>query len=169
MKELVWVCGIIPEDVNNEIKEICLKENEDLNLSERFFRFNLHISLKRTFYTEEFDQIKDDLKELLSAYKRIDCGNTYLVRNSDMLWLRISEETEIRKIHNEIDKLLSDKYRIMIDTFDKTYVPHITIFHKGDIQNLNKMYQRLSEKLESKKIMIDRFVVGSKSSGNFFF
>ena len=96
MKEFVWVCGIIPEDVNNEIKEICLKENEDLSLSERFFRFNLHISLKRTFYTEEFDQVKDDLKELLSAYKRIDCGNTYLVKNSDMLWLRISDATTIQ-------------------------------------------------------------------------
>ena len=161
MKEMTSVVGIIDENINEEIKEICLKENEDLHLSERFFNFPLHISLKRTFQTDCYDDVKKDLDELLN--KEIYCGKTYLVKNKDMLWLRVDHEKEILKLHNDIDELLLNKYGIEIDTFDKNYVPHITIFHKGLKENLDIMYDRLGDVLNGKEITIRKYMIGTKN------
>ena len=154
MKELIWVCGIIPEDINEEINEVCLEENRDLHLSERFFRFHLHISMKRTFQCDDFLSMKEDLKELLINNKEIYCGHTHLIKNKDMLWLCLDEDKRLKEVHKQIDELLFDRYKVPIDTFDKNYLPHITIFHKGDPKNLDTMYERLSVSLPSKQISI---------------
>ena len=169
MKELIWICGIIPEDVNEEIKEICLKENEDLQLSERFFRFHLHVSMKRTFLCEHFDEMKDDMKKLLKDKGEIYCGHTHLMKNRDMLWLYMDEDERLKEVHSQIDEFLMEKYSVPIDTFDKNYFPHITIFHKGDPENLVKMYERLLIKLPGKPVTIRKYAIGSKIRGNEFF
>ena len=169
MKELMWITGIIDKETNEEIRRICLKENEDLHLSERFFRSDLHISLKRTFYTEQYEKIADDIKEMLRGHKPIDCGYSKLMKVKDMLWLYPDKNDELVRIHNEIDLFLYEKYKIPIDTFDRQYFPHITIFHKGETKNLLKMYDRLQISLERKPITIDRFAIGTKTRGSDFF
>ncbi|MBR3251346.1 MAG: hypothetical protein IKF80_06530, partial [Erysipelotrichaceae bacterium] len=96
MKEFIWVRGLIPEDIDQQIKEICLKENEDLQLSERFFKTNLHISMKRTFHCDDFENMKEDLKQLLRNEKQIYCGNTHLFKVKDMLWLTVDKDEKIK-------------------------------------------------------------------------
>ena len=169
MDELFWVVGMIPDDINDQIKEICLKENEDLRLSERFFKNSLHISMKRTFHCEYFEKMKEDLKHLLTSKGEIYCGHTHLIKIKDMLWLTLDEDEKIRKVHQKIDELLQNRYNVPIDTFDKNYLPHITIFHKGDPDNLLKMHERLLEKLPNKEIKISRYAIGSKIRENDIF
>ena len=169
MKEFISICGIIPEDINEKIKEICLKENEDLKLSERFFRFNLHISMKRTFLCDEFEKMKDDVRQVLIKEGKIFCGNTHLKRNRDMLWLIMDDDVKLRKVHDQLDKLLNDKYGVPIDTFDRIYLPHITIFHKGDPENMDVMENRLSLSLPSFPVSINSYAIGTKIKGYEFF
>ena len=169
MNEFIWICGIVPDDINHQIRQICLKENKELHLSERFFRTNLHISMKRTFHCEEFENMKEDLKQLLTDEKAIYCGYTHLIKVKDMLWLTMDEDARIRQVHQRIDELLKNKYSVPIDTFDKNYLPHITIFHKGDPQNLIRMYEKLLDVLPSKPINISRYAIGSKIKGNDIF
>ncbi|MBO7676852.1 MAG: 2'-5' RNA ligase family protein [Erysipelotrichaceae bacterium] len=168
MKQLIWVCGIIPEDINEQIRQICLKQNIDLHLSERFFRFPLHISMKRTFKCDQFEPMKNDLKKLLIESGKIDCGNTNLIKNKDMLWLCPDKTERIKEVHHEIDILLKDRYNVEIDTFDKNYLPHITIFHKGDPKNMDEMLRRLELSLPSFPVSISRYAIGSKEFGNEF-
>ena len=169
MKELIWLCGIIPEEINEEIRKICLKENLDLHLSERFFRFNLHVSMKRTFCCEQFAEMKEDIRKLLIAQGEIYCGHTQLLRNKDMLWLTMDQDERLKEVHHLIDSFLFEKYNVEIDTFDKNYLPHITIFHKGEFQNLITMQERLELILPSYPISISRYAIGSKIRGNEFF
>ena len=169
MKEFIWVCGLIPEDIDQQIKEICLKENEDLQLSERFFKTNLHISMKRTFHCDDFENMKEDLKQLLRNEKQIYCGNTHLFKVKDMLWLTVDKDEKIKQVHKKIDEMLEKRYDVPIDTFDKNYLAHITIFHKGDPLNLIEMHERLLERLPSFPIVISRYAIGSKTRENDIF
>ncbi len=169
MKEFISICGIIPEDINEKIKEICLKENEDLKLSDRFFRFQLHVSMKRTFLCSEFEEMKADVKSFLVNEGKICCGYSHLIRNKDMLWLILNDDKKLKEVHSGLDRLLLDKYGVPIDTFDKHYLPHVTIFHKGDPENMNIMEERLYSSLPSFPVTIESYAIGTKIKGYEFF
>ena len=49
-KQLMWTSATLKQEDINFIKKICIDNTNDLRLSDRFFRFPLHISLKRTYY-----------------------------------------------------------------------------------------------------------------------
>ena len=163
MKDYISLVGLILEDTNNDIKTICLRNNTDLKLSERFFNFPLHVSFKRTFITDNFNEVKDDVKDYFKNKGKIYAGKTTLVMNKDMLWLTLNDSNNLIEMHNELDEMLLEKYNIQIDYYDKNYVPHITIFHDDDIDKLKIMYERLNNALDDLDIYIDRCFYGIRN------
>jgi hypothetical protein len=53
--ELMWVCALLPDDINRELVDICREVNRNIGLPEDVFRFPLHISMKKSFRTKEFE------------------------------------------------------------------------------------------------------------------
>ena len=68
--ELMWICLLIDEESRRKIVSKCKECNEDLKLSERFLDFPLHVSLKRSFFADHFEQIKE---ELIGFMKDVPC------------------------------------------------------------------------------------------------
>ena len=65
-RELTWVCAIAPEKFREKVTQLCLAENESIGMPENVFQLPLHISLKKSFYTEDFDSVKDDILQILN-------------------------------------------------------------------------------------------------------
>lgn len=164
----MWVSAILPIQINNQISNVCLSNNLDIKLSERFFKFPLHISLKRTFYTDDYLSVKEDLKSLLHN-QTITISNLKPIINSNMIWLEFENNNKIIEIHKEIDKLLLDKYNIPIDEFDRIYHPHVTIFRDDDIQKLNNMYSRIKDLIIKEDVLIDTYAMGTNLDNNEFY
>ncbi|MBQ6493548.1 MAG: hypothetical protein IJI92_06770 [Erysipelotrichaceae bacterium] len=163
-RQLMWIYGLLPQEETGIICDICRKQNEDLKLSEHFLDFPLHISLKRSFYTADFENVRDDILKITD--RTIECGEIYPYKQKDMIWLRITKEDEIRAVHEELDEYLRDRYQIAIDGFDRTYLPHVSLFHNCDELRKEKMYERLTELLPPLKVKIDRYIIGSKVNSN---
>jgi hypothetical protein len=47
-KELMWVCAILPQELNKRLVETCRKENREIKLLEDVFKFPLHILMQRS-------------------------------------------------------------------------------------------------------------------------
>ena len=168
-KQLMWVSAVLPQDINNEIADICLQYNKQLKLSERFFKFPLHISLKRTFYTDDYDSVKKDLKELLDNNGSLLINSYSIIRNKDMLWIDITDNRNIKLLHEAIDQKLKEKYQIPIDEFDKNYYPHVTLFRDEVVEKLDLMKTQIEKLVPVKELIIDTFAMGTTLDNNEFY
>ena len=167
-KQLMWTSVTLKQEDINIIKNICIDNTNDLRLSDRFFRFPLHISLKRTYYVEDYTIVKKEIKKLLDSYSDIVIDRLYPYKNKDMLWLRINNENTLIDLHNKLDYLLLDKFNIPIDEFDKNYVPHITLY-RDDEDKIDILYERLKDKLILNNISIDKYALGTSLENNEFY
>ena len=162
-KQLMWIHGLLPRETRKKIGGLCLRENEGIGMSERFLAYPPHVSLKRSFYAENSREIEEGLKEMLEGFSKIGCGDLYPFRIADMIWLRFGYEEELRKIHEQIDLFLNERYMIPIDEFDRNYCPHVTLFCDEDPQKLDAMYGRIGKELCFRDQTIGEVTVGGSS------
>ena len=166
MKELMWIYGVINQNIIDNIKEICHECNKDLCLSERYLNFPLHVSFKRSFYTDNFMNIKEEAISLMKNYGPIHCGSYYLERYKDLLWLRFTDEEKLNDIHDELDEMLLNKYDIPLDEYDQNYAPHVTLFRSPDEDKLDVMHERIKGIIIYEPIIIDKIIIGSRVHDN---
>ena len=168
-RELMWICAIAPEEFRKKVTELCLTENKDIGLPENVFKLPLHISMKKSFYTDSFDAVRDDILKTVKGighfYCRID--RVYLHRN--MLWLSLINEGELRLLHEKLDRLLDVKYGIPISRYDRVFQPHISLFTCGTSEQMKNMYEKLKTREFGNEIEISRFVIGSSGHKDTFY
>ena len=162
----MWICLLMDEESRKKMIELCEEENKDLKLSDRFLVFPLHISLKRSFYTDRFEEIRRDLDELMKDVKPVDLGKTELMKMKDMIWVRFEKEEELLDLHQKIDAFLSERYGIAIDTFDQHYVGHASLFRSDEKEKLDQIYERLKKKWPDREVKADRWFTGSRQVKN---
>ncbi len=160
-RELMWVCAVTPEKFCKEVYDVCISENREVGLSENVFKLPLHISLKKSFYTESFDEVRADIYRVMNGVGCFRCHieGVTIIRN--MVWLSLCNDGPLHDIHRKIDCLLETKYGIPIDRYDLAFRPHISLFTRGTPEQMQNMYERLKRHSFGKEIGISRFVAGS--------
>lgn len=161
-KQLMWIQGLLPLDIRKQIFDLYKRYNDDLDLSDHFLIYPPHLSFKRSFDCDRFEEVKDDLCELMKRNGKIHCGRLYPHRISDMIWLRFDKEEEIIQIHQMIDRFLNEKYQIVIDEYDRKYVPHVTLFRDEDEKILDEMFLRIKDHIPEDEIFIDEIIIGAR-------
>lgn len=169
LQELSWICGIAPTDFKEKIEGLCKELNTDIGLPETVFRFPLHISMKKSFQTADFEKVRQNLIELVKSHGSVKCRIANVVLHKNMIWLSIEKSEDIMKLHRDIDALLLTKYNIPTDKFDINFKPHISLFTKGAKDDIQNMYGRLKKLIKPTEIKINRFVVGSSRHKDIYF
>ncbi len=164
----MWICLVIDEDSRKEIVSLCKKHMEGLDLSSRFLDFPLHVSLKRSFYTDAFEQVKADLCGSMKDVISFEVKELSLERAEDLLWIRVDDE-KLDRILEQIDGLLKERYGIDIDAFDRNYLAHITLFRDQKKEKLDAMYERLKNDWKDRTVRFTSFYIGSRITENEFF
>jgi hypothetical protein len=167
-KELMWVCAILPQELNKSLVEICRKENIEVNLPDDVFKFPLHISMKKSFYTDNFEKVKNEIVSHIYPKGAVKCRVGAVACHKNMLWLPIEPDGEVKQWHDELDQSLLNRFRIPIDQLDREFKPHISLFTKGQEEQLLEMKQRLSGIIEPMELTLNRFVVGSSRHSDEF-
>ena len=167
--ELMWVCAIAPEEFRKTVVQLCLAENKTVGLPESVFKLPLHISMKKSFCTDSVDSVKEDVLKVITDIGGFSCcvGKIELLRN--MLWLSLINDGELRRLHEELDRLLERKYGIPISRYDRMFQPHMSLFTRGSPEKLQTMYGRLAKQDFGAEIEISRFVIGSSGHKDTFF
>jgi hypothetical protein len=168
-KELMWVCALLPEEVQAQLVALCRAENKAIGLPEDVFRFPLHISMKKSFQTTEFESVKAEVLRFIHLQGEIRCQTAGVTCHKKMLWLPVNADGAILDWHNRLDSLLLDKFDIPIHRFDGHFEPHISLFTKGAPVQIEEMQRRLAEKIPPLELTLNRFVIGSSGHGDSFF
>jgi hypothetical protein len=168
-KELMWICALLPDKWNQELVDICKKENRTIGLPEDVFRFPLHISMKKSFQTTDFDKVKAAILMHIHEYGKIRCNISEPVLHKKMIWLPVASQGQIREWHDKLDEMLLNQFGIPIDRFDSKFQPHISLFTKGSEKQLVKMQELLEKKIQPGEIVLDRFVIGSSRHKDEFY
>jgi hypothetical protein len=168
-KELMWVCALLSEPFQEQLAALCREENKTVGLPEDVFRFPLHISMKKSFQTTEFESVKAEVLRYIQRQGEIRCQTTGVTCQKQMLWLSVDVSGDILEWHHRLDSLLLDKFGISIHRFDANFEPHISLFTKGNSAQLEEMRWRLAGKIPPMELTLNRFVLGSSGHGDVFF
>lgn len=148
----IWTGLVFNKNDEMKIRKICKEVNYDYNVSEQSFTLPQHISLKTSFYTENYIEIinymKSILKDNLLNIKIVITGISKL--NNGVIWFDIEENEILRNIHNILNKKLLEKYEIPLIKFDgENFQFHSTIFQDINIDDkLNDMVEILKGKFQ---------------------
>lgn len=160
MKELMWACALLPDETNGEIASLCKRLNKDVRLPETVFRFPLHISLKKSWECDRFFDAQRDVAAFIQSNGRFEIGFDSPVLHKNMIWLPVCVTKKLQEIHDGLDSLLLEKYRVPQDRFDLAFKPHISLFTKGDQKDVMKMFDLLKNEMKPMTTTIRRIVIG---------
>ena len=168
-RELAWICAIAPEEFRKEVTQLCLEKNKNIGLPENVFKLPLHISLKKSFYTVSFDSVQRDILKAMNSIGQFGCRIDKIELHRDMLWLSLLNDGALRYLHEELDRMLKEKYKVPIDRYDRIFQPHISLFTRGTQEQMRAMYERLKGIDFGGEIKINRFVLGSSGHKDTFY
>ena len=144
----IWTGLVFDKKDENSIRDICRKANSEYNLSELSFTLPQHISIKTSFSSNEYIEIKEYIKKLLKDQKKININIVGIKKiNNGVIWLDIEETPALRSIHNLLNTQLKEKYNIPLSGFDgEKFHFHSTLFQD---MNINDKHQSLVNKLNN--------------------
>lgn len=164
----LWIGLGIDSKNEKDIRNYCKEINKEFNVNEQSFTLPQHISLKTSFYTENYKEIIKELKIQFINNKKLVLKINEVANIPGIIWLNINETIELRNYHNEILEYLLKKYKIEKIGFDgDTFKFHSTLFQDIDNKELvEKLYKIIDKKLfEEKKIIVNKIYFGISEIG----
>ena len=147
----IWTGLIFDKKDEDYIRKICKKINKNYSLSELSFTLPQHISLKTSFYYDNYNEIIDYLKIILSNINSLKVNIIGIKKiNNGVIWLEVENTKELRDIHNLLNDKLLNKYSIPSTNYDgENFIFHSTLFQDSSISNKhNKMIDELLSEFE---------------------
>lgn len=132
----IWIGLVFDKDTEKYIRDNCKSVNV-YNLSEKSFTLPQHISLKTSFYCDNYIEVIDYIKKELSSTKYVDVTIDGITKiNNAVIWLDIKETKELRELHNLLNTKLKEKYNIGLSGFDgESFHFHSTLIQDKEISD----------------------------------
>ena len=158
----IRICGLISAENNEEIISVCKENNKDLKISEAVFRLPLHVLVKEPFETDDYERVRDTVSTFLYKKGPLRSEIAEVIKTDNKIFLRL--KGEVTEFSKELDDLLYDSFKI-----DKCELNlDVMLFADDNDELISEMYHRLSSQINSKEIIIDRFVISSSGSGDYY-
>lgn len=161
----IWIGCKLPKEFEEEIRQHCLKRNEEIGLDTTAFFLPQHISLKISFDAgSQWQGILDAAEALLRRESPFDVNPSGIETAGSILWITFRENGQLRRLHNVLDKTLKQDFGIPQHLFDKAFVFHSTLFI-GEAQRLAQMQAGLNDFVLPEKLAVDTFLLGLSETG----
>lgn len=153
----MYVCFalLLDYEVHNKVRKIIHRLIQELKVGIESSLLPQHISLKQSFFVSEvaeiegyFDELALSLNSFEVAFKAIDLINMKNRENeTQVLWLDIQENQELREIHDRLNSDLMNKFQIQKSGFDgDAFHFHSTLAYGYNQYNqLSEMKTKLDE------------------------
>lgn len=164
--DLMWIYALLPDDACASIKDIIMAHEWQSQLSHRYLDFHLHISLKRSFKVTDLEAQSDLIERIIHEHGPLVCSDLEAELVKERIWLKVGGDEDLQQIHKILDRQLQERFGIIPDGYDRNYHPHVSLFKSADRKLLEKVFADLSQAMPKERYVIDRFVIGSRLSGN---
>ena len=165
----IWIGLLLNEDCEKKIRDVCKDINKKYLVNEQSFTLPQHISLKTSFFSNEYKKIIEFISDLYDNEEK----TSLIVQNITMLsnkviWLDMLETDQLREMHNFLNKELNSKFNIPLSGFDgEKFQFHSTLFQELiENKKIVSLYNELKEKMKFPfNIEIDRVCIGLSEIG----
>ena len=163
----IWI-GINVDDQLSGIKEKAAKIDREAEFKNSCFTLPLHISLKISFPAEsaDFQSVIDDITDYYRSIKPFEISVKGFEKDRNIVWIRMVNNREIDKIHDDLNEMLLSKYKVGLHEYDLDYKFHTTLFMDDDEDKISKAYELIRDVRLPKSLNINRFLIGISDSGN---
>ncbi len=159
--------GIDVDDSLAKIRREAELIDKSIGFKNSCFTLPLHISLKTSFRVDDsiFDNVIEDVVNYYLSIKPFKIEICKLEMYDNIIWVRMRRNKELDIAHDDLNKMLLDKYNICLHEYDLDYKYHTTLFMDNDTNKIKKAYA-LSDKMElPSEIIVNRLIIGVSEVG----
>lgn len=162
----IWV-GINVDDQLIEIKEKARIIEKNLKFNHSNFTLPFHISLKMSFNinSEDYKSVVNDLTNYFLTLEQFIISVKGIEYENTITWIMMNCNQNLNNIHDQLNKLLADKYHIPLHEYDLDYKFHTTLFMDDDKEKVKKAYDLIKDNLIPSSLVANRFLIGMSEEG----
>lgn len=127
----------------------------------------LHISLKASFKIDNstFDSVIEEVINYYLSIKPFKIDIYKLEVYDHIIWIRMCRNKELDKVHDELNKILLEKYNIGLHEYDLDYKYHTTLFMDNNTNNIKDAYNLINKIELPQSIIASQFMIGVSETG----
>ena len=162
----IWI-GINVDSQLCDVKKQALEIDRRLNFKNSCFTLPLHISLKISLPVDDskIQSVTGDIVEYYQSLKPFQIAIKGLEKDKNILWIRMVNNGDIDRIHDDLNEMLLERYSIGLHEYDLDYKFHTTLFMDGDEDKISKAYEYIKGVALPPSLTIDSFLIGTSKSG----
>ena len=162
----IWVAIDVDEQVK-EIREYAENYVKIHRLSSPTLTLPFHISLKISFWVPDnlCQNVMNDIRDFCKSIKPFAITVNETEVSGSIIWLTIEYCAELTNIHQELDKLLLDKYGIEQHPFDKDFIFHTSILIMNNEENIRSAFDEIKDINIPRVLDARQIIIGLSKSG----
>lgn len=157
-------------DVDNQFPEIKNRAkliDKSIGFENSCFTLPLHISLKASFKIANsiFDSLIEEIINYYLSIKPFKIDVNKLEMFDNIMWIRMNRNEELDRVHDDLNRILLEKYNILLHEYDLDYKYHTTLFMDNNRDNINKAYNMIMGIELPQSIIANHFIIGVSETG----
>lgn len=162
----VWI-GINVDDQLSSIKSKALEIDRKLAFKNSCFTLPMHVSLKISFKIDDamYNDVESTLTDYYSHIEPFSVDVKGLEKENNILWIRMAQNSQLDKIHDDLNELLLSKYGVPLHEYDLDYKFHTSLFMDDDTAKIDAAYEEIKDVVLPQKLRISRFLICTSADG----
>lgn len=150
-------------DLKSQVKAV----EESIGFDNSNFTLPFHISLKISFEVDGGIYL-DVVNTIIEYYKTLtpfDIAVSGIEIENIIVWIRMKESEITNKIHDDLDRILMEKYGVPRHEYDLDYKFHTTLFMDSDEEKIFSAYREIKDIKIPSTLHVDSFLIGASETG----
>lgn len=162
----IWL-GIDVDSQLDEIKEETKRIEKEIGFIHSNFTLPFHISLKISFNikNEDYNSVIDDLTSYFQTLNQFIISVKGIEYENTIAWIMMNTNQYLNDIHDQLNKLLGDKYHVPLHEYDLDYKFHTTLFMDDDQEKVKKAYDLIKDNYVPSFLVANKFLIGMSEEG----
>ena len=161
----IWIGAKLPDAFEREVRSLCVHCNQQIGLDMVAFSLPQHISLKISFEAQQPELILEGIAAILSKQSAFAVHIKNPERVGNILWLPVEENECLKRLHEELDACLEERFGVVKHPFDRAFLFHSTLFIDENASKVASMEALLANAPLEQELWVDTFLLGISETG----
>lgn len=159
--------GIDVDDQFSKVKSKAELIDKSIGFENSCFILPLHISLKASFRVDysNFDNVIEEVIKYYLSITPFKIDTYKLEMYDNIIWIRMCRNKKLDKVHDDLNKILLEKYNIRLHEYDLDYKYHTTLFMDNNTNNIKDAYNLINKIELPQSILANQFIIGVSKTG----
>ena len=167
METIVLWAGIGVDEQFQAVHARVAALEEELGIANANPQMPFHISLKMSFpiETDRMDEVVRCLEDYYRTLPSFPIPVKGVEYHETIAWIRMAENETLNRIHDELDKMLFERFGVELHEFDRDFIFHTTLFMDDDTEKVRKGYEAMLGEAIPAVLQPEFFMIGASEAG----